>query len=461
MDGMKGMARRSGLTYTEAERDIIMNLSIRQTQVLLKLARLAGLDGAERQKRRIPLDAFIGKGFDDYDARQALKLVARIKTIVKDVYLRCGSLFVEFRQDALPVLNKMVLKAAKFPPCGNGAVLCDAILALKMAMRTRSDVWYRNRHDHENFNYGEDVSYMDKAFSDDRWLVNFGDKAGELSRREIHIRPIDNEKIQISQIVSAEWPGFDDDLCERLAVLPISDVTNPEKWEQIVPELAEMAALHLEKAKMSIARELETRLEDGTISNRPEIARRMESAVQEKDALCKLLSHDPEVRSSPEWPLGQEPKAFFREYSCSLPFFIERYQDIFNDTAIWQMKEFAAQLWLELFAEKFGILPDNTNIEDYGYASVMEDLREDYPEKASEIDPDSRLELGRARIRLAWGLSTKDFKSVSGFVNGVLRHPLIGKEELKYIGWSLDSKSMEPEALRKCLESAVKNALQR
>lgn len=67
--------------------------------------------------------------------------------------------------------------------------------------------------------------------------------------------------------------------------------------------------------------------------------------------------------------------------------------------------------------------------------------------------------IGKATIRIAWGLSTEDFKRVSGFVIGILFHPAIGKKELKHIGWSFGVKNMEAHAMRKSLEDAEKDAL--
>lgn len=449
----------SRITFTEAERDLMCELSIRKGQVLRKLAHLVGSEIAGSQTHQIPLETLIGKGFDDRDSRMILKLVSTMRAIVEEAWLRCGSLFVKFRPEALSMFKKMALQVVEHAPRGNGVAYCEAALALKRAMGVRSEVWFTLDFDNESFNYGEDTAYMETAFESDSWFMGFEEDIGEFLLNKVTIRPVTEGQIEVGQSVSCKLPGCDSCSSQRLAVVQIEEFIDPEKWEKLLPDMAVRGRELVEKAKEKTQSMLEVRLDNGVILSRPEILKRMEEACKQKDVLCRTFGIEPEVSPSPEWPLGQEAKAYFREYSCNLQDFMNQQMENFGRPMTWAVEDFAGKLWLSIFEKMFGIKPDWVDIEDYGTAEVAEDFQEKFPDKAAEMELEYRQALGKAMIRIAWGLSTDDFKRVEGFVNGVIFHPAIGRKELKHIGWSFGVKNMEPQALRKCLDDAERDAL--
>lgn len=451
----------SRITFTDAERDLMNDLSIRKGQVLRKLARLVGSEIAESQTCKIPLEDLIGKGFDDHDSRMILKLVSTMRAIVEEAWLRGGSLFVKFRPEAISMIRKNALQAVEHAPRGNGVAYCEAALALKRAMGVRSEVWFTLDFDNESFNYGEDVSYLETAFDSDSWFIGFEEDIGEILQSKISIRPVSDGQIEVGQSVCCKLPGCDSCSSQRLALVPAGDFLDPEKWEKLLPDMAARGRELVEKAREKTQGMLEVRLDNGVVLSRPEILKRMEEACREKDALCRVFGIASEIRPSPEWPLGQEPKAYYREYSCALAAFMDQQMEKFGRPMTWAVEDFAGKLWLAIFEKKFGIKPDEMDIEDYGTGRVAEDFQEKFSDKAAEMEPEYRQALGNAKIRIAWGLATDDFKRVSGFVNGVIFHPDIGRKELKYIGWSFGVKNMEPQALRKCLDDAERDALSR
>lgn len=444
-------------TYTDAERHLLKDLSIRKTQVLKKLARLMGADDAATQQ--VPLEDLIGKDCDDHDRRMILKTVTTMRSIIEAAWLRQGALFVKFRPEARSLIRKMALQAHAYPPRGDGVAYCEAALALKRAMGVRSEVWYTQDFDFESFNYGEDTEYLETAFENDSWCMSFEEDRGEFLQNEVMIRPVPGGRIQIDQSVCCQWPSCDLHSSQRLALVPAGEFLDPESWAKLLPGMAAQGRELVEKVNARIRGLLEVKLDNGAVLSRPEILRRMEEACREKDALCQLFGLSPEVRPSPEWPLGQEPRAWYREYSCSLAEFLEQHREGAGRSLRCAVEDFAGSLWLAIFEKKFGIRVDPTDLEDYGPCGVAERFQERFQDKAAEIEAEYRRKLENATARFAWGLSTEDFKRVSGFVNGVLSHPALGKKELKHIGWSFDVTDMRPDALRKSLDDAVRDAL--
>ena len=221
---------------------------------------------------------------------------------------------------------------------------------------------------------------------------------------------------------------------------------------------SDQGRLTLEKAREKLERMLEIRLDDGKVISKVELLRDMKAVCEEEDRLCGIFGIAPEVRQSPEWPLDQEPRAFFREFSCNLAQLEKHFLNKLSQGMQWDVESFRARLWLHLFREKYGIRPDDMDLEEYGCAWGADDLQERHPEKAREIGPQYRQALREAHIRLAWGLATRDFAQVMGFVNGILAHPAIGKEELPFIGRDV-SGGIDRESLRECLDDAERLAL--
>ena len=137
----------SRISYTEPERDLMRDLSIRKMHVLRKLARLIGSEAMETQIHQIPLENLIGKDFDERDSCMILKVVTTMYAIVEEAWLRYESLFVKFKPEALSLIRKVALQAVEYPPRGDGAAYCDAALALKRVMGVRSEVWFTLDYD--------------------------------------------------------------------------------------------------------------------------------------------------------------------------------------------------------------------------------------------------------------------------------------------------------------------------
>ena len=420
-----------------------------------------GCEIAESQTHQIPLESLIGKVFDHYDSLMILKLVSTMRAIVEEAWLKCGLLFVKFRPEAISMIRKIVLQEVEHAPRGKGVAYCEAALALKRAMGVRSEVWFTLDFDNESFNYGEDTSYMETAFDSNSWWMGFEEDVGEVLQNKITIHPVSDDQIQVIQSVCCKLPGCDSCSSDCLATVPVEDFLDPQKWEMMLPYMAARGRVLVEIAREKTKEMLEVRLDIGAILSRPEIPKRMEEACQEKDALGRIFGVEPEVRPSPEWPLGQEPRSYFREFSCSLQDFMNQQMEKFGRPITWAVEDFASSIWLAIFERRFGIEPDEMDIEDYGTGGVSEDFQEKYPDKAAEMEEEYRQALEKATIRIAWGLATDDFKWVSGFVNGVIFHPSSGRKELKHIGWSFGVKNMEPQAMRKSLDDAIRDALSR
>lgn len=447
------------ITFTEPESDLMDELSIRQLLVLRKLAAMIGSARLDAAEHRLALEDFIGKGFDEEDSSRVMRLLKKMTGILEAVADEGGVLSLRFRPEALSLVRKLAMQAEESPANGNGTTYARAALALKRAFGIRSDVFYNLEFCTENFNYGEDTSYLDPAFERGaRWRMDFSDSPAEFLTRIVVICPEADNRLGITQTVSSTWPGSMDSSIDRLGVISVAGFIDPETWETMIPGIVDQGHLALEKAREKLEPMLEVRLDDGRVTSKVELLRDMKAVCEEGDRLCGVFGAAPEVRQSPEWPLDQEPRAFFREFSCNLAHFEQHFLDRLCQSLSWDVESFSAGLWLQLFAEKYGIRPDPLDLDDYGCAGAAQNLRAAHPEKAEEMGPEYRQALGNARISIAWGLATRDFRQVEAFVNGILTHPAIGKKEMPFIGWDMSS-GIDRESLRQCLDDAERLAL--
>lgn len=447
------------ITFTEAERELMAGLSTRQLLLLQKLAGMVGSARLDAAEHRLALEDFIGKGFDAEDSGRVMRLLKKMAGILEAVAHEGGVLFLRFRPEALSCVRKLAMQAEESPANGNGVTYGRAVLALKRAFGVRADVFYDLEFSSENFNYGEDTSYLDPAFDMGApWRMNFSDSPSEFLKRSVVIRPKADNRLAITQTVSPTWPGCEDSRVDSLGVIPVADFTDPDTWETMIPGIVDQGRLALEKARGKMERTLAVRLDDGKVINKAALLREMKAVCEEEDRLCGFFGMAPEVRQNPEWPLDQEPRAFFREFSCDLAQFEKQFLNSMCQNLKWNVEGFMGGLWLHLFSEKYGIEPDALDLDEYGSAGVAQDLCEAHPDKAGEIQPEYQQALREARIRIAWGLATSDFRQVRGFVNGILVHPAIGREELPFIGWD-SSSGLDGESMRECLDNAERSAL--
>lgn len=449
----------SRITFTEAEWELQGALSTRQLLILTKLAAMIGSHRLDASEHRLALEDFIGKGFDEEDSGRIVGILKKMTGILEDVADAGGVLFLRFRPEALSYVRKLAMQAEENPANGNGTTYARAALALKRAFGIRSDVFYNLEFSTENFNYGEDTSYLDPAFERGApWRMDFSDKPSEFLERSVVICPEADNRLAITQILSSICPDSFDPSIDRLGVISVAEFIDPETWETMIPGIVDQARLALETAREKLERMLEIRLDDGRVTSKVELLRDMKAVCEEEDRLCGLFGIAPEVRQSPEWPLNQEPRAFFREFSCNLAHFEQYFLVHLCQSISWDVENFSAGLWLQLFAEKYGIRSDPLEMDDYGCTGAAQNLRAEHPEKAAAMGPAYRQALEKARIRVAWGLATRDFRQVEGFVNGILAHPAMGRTEIPSIGWDF-SCGMDRESLRKCLAAAERLAL--
>lgn len=424
------------ITFTEAERDLMDGLSVRQMQILRKLARI--LPVAENGVYSVSLSDFIGKGFDRDDADRIVRLVGKMDRIVREASIAGGFLHLRVSPEALTLLEKMAAQNRVNHAGGLGNAYGQATLALKMALGIKGDVDYSQEFDHENFNYGEDTGYLDRAFpSGCRWHMEFGDRPEDYLKRDVWISALANDELSITQSICCTWPDAPACWNERLGPVPVSVLTDPEKWERLLPEIAGKGLAGLKKARDEARAMLGVAQEDGSVVCKPDMLRDMRQACGEVDILCAFFGTDPEVRKVPEWPLRMEPKGWFREFSCSLAEFQDRFAPGLSQTFKWDVQRVAAELWLNIFREECGIAADPDDIVDFGEEGCAGDFREKYPAEAERIEPVYRKALEDARVRIAWGLATHNFRKIRAFVDGRISHPAIGTREIGRSGFEV------------------------
>ncbi|MBD5646060.1 MAG: hypothetical protein HDQ89_00005 [Desulfovibrio sp.] len=133
------------------------------------------------------------------------------------------------------------MQAEENPANGNGVTYGRAVLALKRAFGVRSDVFYNQEFSSENFNYGEDTSYLDPAFGRGAlWRMDFSDCPAEFLKRSVVIRPEAGDRLAITQIISPTCPGSIDSSIDSLGVVSVAEFIDPETWETMIPGIVDL-----------------------------------------------------------------------------------------------------------------------------------------------------------------------------------------------------------------------------
>lgn len=234
----------SRITFTDNERELMRPLFVRPLQVLRKLAALAG-SGGVKEEVSVKLDDFIGPGFDENDTERIVSLVSGMREIVRGVSVSGDALCIGFNPKALSLVRKLALQAEEDEP-GEGVLFCESALALKRAFGMRGDVEYTQDFGFEDFNHGEDTSYLDGGFEGDSWLMEIRGKIRKLNRM-IQIMP-DNNRISIRQYLSYGRPNIDTSVCDELADIGREDFISTDFRKNFIPVIVEKGDACLEQA---------------------------------------------------------------------------------------------------------------------------------------------------------------------------------------------------------------------
>lgn len=441
--------------YSPHERDVLGNLSLRLLCFMDRIGSLISggpLDGTEYD---ISLEELEGAGFDEADLEM---LDFRLRELVRAGML--ASFAIDQSHDAVRLafepecmgLARHFAKTGKRQE-GPGALRGTAMLALKRAFKIRSDVYYTEGFDTENFNFGEDISYLDDAFHG-YWRMDFGDEPEKFMRREICVFPQDDDDgLAVTQEIHYRLPGNLDIQSHWLCDVSLQDFTTPEIWRKRIPQILRAAEESLAKARERLREMQEVEGEDGQIINKAELLENMRKACRNSGRLARFFNCDPPVRTSPEWPLDSEPHGCFREFSCDLESFMRK----FPHFAKWDIRRFLGGLWLRILRQRHGIEPEKLELEEYGKAGAADNLRERLPDLAADIEPEYQQSVKKARIRVAWGLFSHRFQNVLAFVDAVISHPEEEEMRIGDIGWNYISK-LNYEKLLAGLDEAEKNA---
>lgn len=238
--------------FTPEERAVLDKATPRQIMILRKLARLIG-PTTERLDQSVPISALVGKGYDDFDMRRVGLLLKNLKAMFDNFLMEDGF----YRMRLNPVSLSWIRKQAENRPANNGrgTLYGDATLALKMRMGIHTDVWLKHPHGHENFNCGEDTSYLDQAFFG-FWRMSFAECPHKFVRQNIEVRPIRHERLEICQDIRCNPTGRFTSNSYELGVIPTADFLDPEKWDKTSSEMAE-------KAEDNLRRKIEFLEEEG------------------------------------------------------------------------------------------------------------------------------------------------------------------------------------------------------
>ena len=239
----------SRITFTDDERELMRPLFVRPFHILRKMAALAGSGGA-REQVSVRLEDFIGFDFDERDVERIVNLVSGMRGIVSGLSVSDDALHMDFYPEALSLVKKLALQAEEDEP-GEGVLYCESALALKRAFGMRGDVEYTQDFDFEDFNHGEDISYLDGGFEGDSWLMEIRGSVRGLNRM-IQIMP-DNGRISIRQHVSYGHPGIDTSVCDELADINREDFISPDFRKDFIPVIVEKRDACLERAPGKLA----------------------------------------------------------------------------------------------------------------------------------------------------------------------------------------------------------------
>ena len=239
----------SQITFTDDERELMRPLFIRPLQILRKIAALAGSGGA-REQVSVRLEDFIGFGFDEKDVERIVSLASGMKGIISGVSVSDDALCMDFYPEALSLVKKLALQS-KEDELGEGVLFCESALALKRAFGMRGNVEYTQDFDFEDFNHGEDVSYLDGGFEGDSWLMEIRGRIRGLNRM-IQIMP-GNGRIFIRQHVSYGRPNIDTSVCDELADFDREAFISPD-FRKFIPGIVEKGEACLERAPGKLAK---------------------------------------------------------------------------------------------------------------------------------------------------------------------------------------------------------------
>lgn len=441
--------------WNDEERPILAHLGFRAGSFLNRLGKLLQAEASAGPNFSIPIELIIGKGHDSED----LEWLDYLLSLLQKAGLRFshsilpqeGCLLMDIEPAALRFMLKYPGRNDRAD--GKGTLRGNAMLILKRAFGIRSDVYYSEAFDTENFNYGEDTSYLDRAFNG-HWRMEFSDRPEKFLERLIIVEPARKpEKIRIVQGFHYHLPGCFDTSGQELLELDPADFEKPEILESLVPQILESAAGGLDRARGRLKDMREVEDENGRIIDKIQLLEDMRRACQKKDRLCGLFGCQPPVRPSPEWPEDSEPHGYCRVFGCALQKFRTKYGAMLSRNVEWAIEKFMGQLWLRVFRIRHGIGPGEFDLREYGAAGVAEDLRDEYPDLAASIEDEFQAELEKAEIRIAWGLFSRQFKNVAAFVDLAISHPDEAEDFRSQPGWAFAWKP-DPEGLENCLKEA-------
>lgn len=242
--------KRSRITFTSEEQDLMDDLFIRKGLILRKMARLIGSAALKGREQSLSLDAFLGHGHGQEDYERMSALFAEIPKIIEwwdfgDVWLH-----VLFRPKAMSLVRKFALQEEERESDGTGEAYGGAMLALKRAFGGEGDVWWFWGHGYENFDFGESISYLDEAFKRDRWWMRFDcPKVGGLERAVTAV-PDDRGMIDISQHVSGtDEAGRKVSWGACLIRVSRSAFANRSQWLRWISAAVEAGQSHWEQVK--------------------------------------------------------------------------------------------------------------------------------------------------------------------------------------------------------------------
>lgn len=433
-------------------------LDLREWLSLKHLAALINPDSMETIE--LPFCEIFDGEPDTYDKIKFQKVIDRLihKGIIEECSSTENSLIFKFSPSALPFIHKLITQLDKNFGDGKGPLFAKAMLALKRSLGIKGDVWYREDFDTENFDFGEYIGYLDMGFKGNYWRMEFSDEPGDYLERAISVYPGKNELLLVTQSINYDLPDCDEYDKKVLAELPVEDFINPDSWKNFIPEIVDTAKKDLENAAEKLKDLMRVQTRKGLIINKMELLKDMEAVVQEHKIMCEFFGRSPNVRSISEWPVDCERRGYFRECEYSLKYFNQNFLPGLSQTNSWYLDNFMGEIWLTIFKNKFAIEPDWLDLEDFGSAGCAKNLQEEFPEKAAQIERDYNNALENSRIRIAWGLYTKDFNDVRAFVNAALHCDPFNKSQQLKMGFGYPYK-LDYKELKSCMKEAAEQTL--
>lgn len=178
----------------------------------------------------------VGKDFSEFDKKRVGLLLKNMKKMFDDFQIGDKYYTMRFNAVSLSYIQKVALQEQERIFRGNGSLYAEAALALKQKMGVYADIQYLHPHEHENFNFGERVRYLDPAFTG-LWRMNFVNYPSKNMRQNVEIRP-NRSGLEIWQVLFCKTPAGEARDVNKLGFIPVNDFIDPEKWERISDELA-------------------------------------------------------------------------------------------------------------------------------------------------------------------------------------------------------------------------------